>query len=136
MSNIIKSETRTYQSIRIETTLYPWKLNECKYTITNQSFYPTAYPFDIPKERFKIVSIIRISDNELFSIGDQVYYDKIKANLDNWETGSVMHYIDNFFLREDGLMLARSKQYVENGYCARFEIDNYLTKNNEKIIIR
>lgn len=48
----------------------------------------------------KIHSVRRLSDNQVFSIGDNVYYYAYPQRV--WE-------IDNFFIRQDNKCLARSK---------------------------
>lgn len=49
---------------------------------------------------WKINSVLRLLDNKEFTLGDRVYY--FDNTFVQWE-------IDNFYIREDGVMLARSK---------------------------
>ncbi|MCF1558974.1 hypothetical protein, partial [Escherichia coli] len=55
------------------------------------------------KNDWHIHEVKRLSDNEVFSVGDKVYYDDGGgSHANHW-------VIDHFYIRNDGVMLARGK---------------------------
>lgn len=71
-----------------------------------------------------IHAVRRLSDGEVFTIGDEVYFfngEQMEPEVNSW-------IIDHFFIREkDGQLLARSKSHFEVEY-----IDNFLFKVKAK----
>lgn len=62
---------------------------------------PTYGGYGIDKDGKRIIAkVLRVADGETFEIGDRVYFKNL---------GSPSWNIDHFFLRDDGKLLARSK---------------------------
>jgi hypothetical protein len=71
----------------------------------------------------EIKKVKRLSDGVVFSVGDEVYYDESgNAGLSfyTWK-------IDNFYIRSDGVMLARSKN---EGMVETIDKNCYLKNQN------
>ncbi len=80
--------------------------------------------YECEREGGDIFSIKRLSDGEVFTIGDEVYF---KSNITNY------WIIDNFYIRHDNVMLARSKdcQVVEEINMDLFKV-KVKTKSTER----
>jgi hypothetical protein len=96
----------------------------CKLGYNNLYSYDThgGWSLDVMLRNHTIYSVKRMSDGEVFTIGDRVGYDDGNSRTkEDWA-------IDNFFIREtDNVMLARSKDNINVEL-----VDKWLYKNNPK----
>ena len=80
------------------------------YEFNNRVYIPNTEPYIELSKGFKdkeysIHSVKRLSDGEVFSLGDRVYFN-------NGITRGISWAIDNFYIRADNVMLARSKDNI------------------------